>query len=388
MTKLRLIVLDDNYPSEKNLYGDVFVHTRLKEYARNYQCTVCSLQHKESYEYEGIQVLAFPNSADLRAFLDIEKPDALLVHFANKTFIEDIILPSHLPTVVWVHGYEVLFFLSRWFQLPYATFLPHNFIRAWIRSSRSLDPFRRLVLHSSIQRNIRFVFVSEWMKRKAEKDLGITVANSTIIPNPIDPEEFSYKAKDVSQRTKILLIRPFHTRKYANDIAVNAILRLARESRTFEQFTIMICGEGRYFSALTNPLKDFPNVTLVNRFLTHSEIAQLHRDFGIFLCPTRQDAQGVSMCEAMSSGMIPISSHCTAIPEFINDGVNGFTTRSSSEIARRILQLYSGPNLFETMSHCAAQSIRIKAGLKTTVDRELKFITDTIDIGSHLEKKP
>ena len=36
---------------------------------------------------------------------------------------------------------------------------------------------------------------------------------------------------------------------------------------------------------------------------------------GIFICPTRQDAQGVSMCEAMSSGLVPITLYNTAIPE-------------------------------------------------------------------------
>ncbi len=61
---------------------------------------------------------------------------------------------------------------------------------------------------------------------QAEKDLGVKVANSHIIPNPIDPNEFSYQVKDVVQRLRILLIRPFHTRKYANDIAVDSLCDL------------------------------------------------------------------------------------------------------------------------------------------------------------------
>ncbi len=70
----------------------------------------------------------------------------------------------------------------------------------------------------------------------------------------------------------------------------------------------------------------------------------------------------------------PISSRGTAIPEFIDDGVNGFATRSAGEITQRILELYSQPQLFETMSESAAKSIRMKAGLTTTVEQELDLL--------------
>ncbi len=46
-------------------------------------------------------------------------------------------------------------------------------------------------------------------------------------------------------------------------------------------------------------------------------------NYGVFLSPTRMDAQGVMMCEVMASGLLTISSDNTAIPEFIVDEQNG-----------------------------------------------------------------
>ena len=38
----RVLILDQDYPSESNLYGDVFVHTRVKEYVKDVEVKVVS----------------------------------------------------------------------------------------------------------------------------------------------------------------------------------------------------------------------------------------------------------------------------------------------------------------------------------------------------------
>ncbi|XQF90920.1 hypothetical protein ACOBV8_06130 [Pseudoalteromonas espejiana] len=44
-----------------------------------------------------------------------------------------------------------------------------------------------------------------------------------------------------------------------------------------------------------------------SRFLQPIEIPKVHQKAGIYLGVTRMDAQGVSMCEAMSSGLPTVS---------------------------------------------------------------------------------
>ena len=112
----------------------------------------------------------------------------------------------------------------------------------------------------------------------------------------------------------------------------------------------------------------------MERFLTRDSIRELHAQHGLFLCPTRQDAQGVSMCEAMSSGLVPITSHNTAIPEFVAHGVNGFLCRAPGELAQAIADMWKNPDQFQRMSRAASRSISEKAGASVVIPRELAVL--------------
>ena len=79
------------------------------------------------------------------------------------------------------------------------------------------------------------------------------------------------------------------------------------------------------FDETLQPLEKFSNVSINRGFLSHKEISSLHKQFGIFITPTRMDSQGVSRDEAMSSGLVPITTDITAIPEFV-DSESGILT--------------------------------------------------------------
>jgi glycosyltransferase involved in cell wall biosynthesis len=211
------------------------------------------------------------------------------------------------------------------------------------------------------------------MRRIATADALIAIRPYSIIPNPIDTDLFRYEPKASALRTKILLIRSFDSRKYANDLAVRAINKLQTHPR-FDELSFTIVGSGRFFSKLTAPLRDLSNVTLIEGFLTRSAIRELHARHGVFLCPTRQDAQGVSMCEAMASGLVPITSRNTAIPEFVTAGESGYLCDGPDEIASAIEDLWESPERFDRMSAMASQSIAAKAGSATIIPQELALM--------------
>ena len=85
----------------------------------------------------------------------------------------------------------------------------------------------------------------------------------------------------------------------------------------------MIIGDGPLFDDLIKPLKHFTNVKYQKTFLQHHQIAKIHKNYGIFLIPTRMDSQGVSRDEAMASGLVPITNNVAAIPEFVRDKEKG-----------------------------------------------------------------
>ena len=88
------------------------------------------------------------------------------------------------------------------------------------------------------------------------------------------------------------------------------------------------------------------------------------------------------MCEAMSSGLVPVTSLSTAIPEFVQDGQSGFLTKNALEIADKIIYLYNNPEAFSEMSYSASDSIIKKCAIKSIVKQELQLIEQQIKVSA------
>ncbi|AIW87108.1 hypothetical protein BK735_07980 [Bacillus mycoides] len=370
---MEFLILTHQYPKEGNLYRNGFVHQRVKAYMDCGHNPVVWVMHekqtKEVYFFDDVRVIE-GNQEEFNKYVKETKVDRILIHFLLENMVDSLLnIDTNIPVIVWVHGFESL----RWYH---RLFNPLS-VDAWrglkIRKNyKQLQAFKRFNEENKLE-NLFYVFVSNWMKEIAEKDVKTKFIKSCIIPNYINTNLFEYKEKETEKRKKILLIRPFHNKKYANDIAVKAILELSKKS-FFEDFEIEIYGSGAYFDKETRDLTSFPNVKIHNKFLTQEEISNTHKRFGIFLCPTRQDAQGVSMCEAMSSGLIPITSNNTAIPEFVTDLETGFLTENPRQIAEAILYLYDRPEVFKEMSKRTSISINEKCNYKETIEKELDKI--------------
>jgi glycosyltransferase involved in cell wall biosynthesis len=355
----------------------MFVHVRVLRYlALGHTVQVTSFfAEMPPYEFEGVRVETAPDIHALRSMIDGFSPDVVVIHFFQGWMLRKIIEQLRIPVVIWIHAIEAMWWIRRLFNFElsrdFADYIKFNTIQ--------MVRLRKLFKYS--QRNpesIHFVFVSDWIRRVAERDTLSKPAHYDVIPNPIDTDRFPYAKKDVALRTRVLLIRPFNARKYANDIAIAAIRRMSTFPE-FSEFHFAIHGHGPMFQKLTRPISHLKNVTVREGFLTHAEIRNLHADNGLFLCPTRQDSQGVSMCEAMASGLVPITSKSSAIPEFVTHGTSGFLTNGSEGIADAFRRLYRDPQLFERMSRTAADDIRAKCGIDHVVARELGAIQETID---------
>ncbi|WP_052342350.1 glycosyltransferase family 4 protein [Advenella mimigardefordensis] len=228
--------------------------------------------------------------------------------------------------------------------------------------------------------NLHFVFVSQWLVDSTEEDFGIKISPETysIINNFIDGGIFSYTEKSASDRLNFLSIRPYAKLVYANDLTVSAILELSQRPY-FDQLNFTLVGDGELFDSTVAPIKNFPNVTVKKQFLTHAEIAEYHRANGIFLVPTRMDTQGVSRDEAMSSGLVAITTNVAAIPEFVSNEVAMVVEPESPKaIADAVEKLYNNPTSYLELSKKGSENVAQKCGFEKTVQREIDLITEAI----------
>lgn len=371
---MKFLVIDEAYPSNDNLYADGFVHVRVKAYlARGHDVRVAAgfKGQRHADEFDGVRVDRLGKVGELAGLIDEGRADAVLVHFPTFPFIRFLATCPAIPVVAWVHGFEALGWYRRLFNINrdpihFARYIKGNLIQ--------LAHLRRFIQRSNAGAPIRFNFVSQWMRRATETDCLIKVQQASVIPNPVDDSLFTFAPKNDEQRQRVLVIRPFEGRKYATDIIYHALV-LLKQRGEFDRFRFTMVGRGASTSPIGREFAGCVNVTLTDRFLTQPEIAALHREHGIFLCPTRQDAQGVSMCEAMASGLVPVSSNNTAIPEFVSDGISGLLTNNQPvDVAEALLRLAGDPQLFRKLSAEAARSICEKARLDSVIDREIALV--------------
>lgn len=382
---MKLLVICNAYPSDASLYRNGFIHRRVKGYIEEGIEVRIFYNHepvKESYSYrfDGVDVQV-GNEHALKMLVSETDFDAYLVHFAEPSRIRPLQeIATNKPIIVWVHGFEAEAWYRRWF-----TFLDSSksICDAFQKKESYYDGqnsfFNKLMTESELK--LTFVNVSAWFQKfVVEPDNHAEFKNSEVIHNLVDETVFPYVEKTVDQRLNILSIRPFASTKYANDQTVNAILELS-ERPYFDELNFTICGAGPLFDETVAPLRKFSNVKLMSKFFSQEEIRELHRAHGIFLCPTRFDSQGVSMCEAISSGLVAISSDISAIPEFVEDGKTGLLAPPEDYVclAEQIESLYFDSEKFQRISQTGAQAMVKQCGNEATIGREVQLIRNKVE---------
>lgn len=377
LSRSNVLVLTNHYPAPDDLYRNMFVHKRVTAYKDDgYVFDVMKMHPyaKDSFrEFEGINVIE-GHEDSLATVLSNGLIDTVCIHFLDRDMWN--ILKDHLGSVrliVWIHGAEIQPWWRREYNFESAEEL--NFAK---KQSEDRMNLWREVFSSSIGHPIQFVFVSQYFASEVFEDYQIHLPSDKyyVIHNCIDTDQFNYIPKTIEARKKVLSIRPYASNKYANDLSVKAIFELAKES-WFSELEFLLVGNGVLFEKLLQPLAKFSNVQIRKTFLTQGEIADLHKQYGIFLTPTRMDAQGVSRDEAMSSGLVPVTNAVTAIPEFVDDTC-GILAPGEDYIAMAegIKKLYENPNLFLQMSRNAADRVRHQSSKEYTIDKEISLIID------------
>ncbi|WP_454712210.1 FkbM family methyltransferase [Cupriavidus nantongensis] len=369
------LVLTNHYPQYDDLYRNAFVHSRVRAYRKHgVRCDVFRFRVDQTATYDEFEdVDVTTGGAEvLHKLLGSGKYRSILVHFLDEAMWEVVKhYTDRIKVIVWAHGSDIQAFHRR--EFLYHT--DEQRITAEKNSERRMN-FWRGLLQSSVH-NVHIVFVSKFLASTAAEDLGIDLSkiSHSIIHNPIDTDRFKYVEKSSDMRKKILSIRPFSSAVYANDLTVKAILRLSKEA-FFEELEIRVIGDGALFDEVLDPLRKFQNVVVERRFVNHSDIALLHKQYGVFLCPSRMDTHGVSRDEAMSSGLVPITTAVAAIPEFVDDKCGILAPAEDADaMAAGICELVRDPQLFLEMSARAAQRVRSQSGSSVVVSTELALFS-------------
>jgi len=372
--KSKSLLLTNQYPSYDNLYRNGFIHRRVHEYQeRGYKPDVITFHpnNREQFsEYLGIDI-ASGHSTTLEKMLEPGHYREILIHFLDPEMWS--IVAPHLNDTkifIWVHGAEV----QPWYRREFNYSNEDEKKKAQLQSDIRVEFWRRVL--SVRSDNLHFIFVSKYFAHEVMEDIGVELESSqfSIIHNFIDTNLFNYYPKTPEHRFKILSIRPYASRKYANDLSVKTIVELSKRP-IFNKLNFLLIGDGPLFEDTNEPVQKFKNVIIQRRFVPQEEIPDLHQQYGVFLVPTRMDSQGVSRDEAMSSGLIPITNAVTAIPEFVDDSCGILAPPEDFVVmANGIESLAKDPKKFLKMSKAAADRVRGQSSMMQTIVPEINLI--------------
>ncbi|RIA56037.1 spore maturation protein CgeB [Dichotomicrobium thermohalophilum] len=369
----RHLIVTNHYPSYDDIYRNGFVHRRVVSYKNaGVNVDVFRLRVKERlsfHEFHGVDVIT-GGKEDLQRLIENGHYESIIVHFLDPDMWSVLRqFCRNTRIVVWVHGFEI----QPWWRRSFNYETKKHLKRAKSASEDRINFWKDIF--SNYQDDLHFTFVSRHFANEVmeDYDLPLPASRYSVIHNPIDTELFRYEPKEASQRLRILAIGPYMSRKYANDLSVEAILAL-RDKPFFSDLEFRIIGDGKLFEETLAPLRGLDNVTIERRFLTQPEIAELHKEYGVFLCPTRWDSQGVSRDEAMSSGLVPVTNAVAAVPEFVDESC-GFMAppEDAAGLAAAIETLYHDPERFLAMSEAAAARVRRQSAAEEVIKKELEL---------------
>lgn len=373
------LILSKFYPSYDDLYKNGFIHQRMKEYerlGRKYDFFEYSNESTELLyrEFFGINVIS-GNINTLKALLNLGYIKNLGIHFPYPDILESL-QPyfNKLSISLWFHGAEIDSWKDREYEFEDKTCEQIQKIKN-IRDGR--QKYYREFLPSYSRFN--YIFVSSYFRNRVLCNLSIHPKKYYhVIHNYINQKLFQFKSKEIDDFKKILVIRPFASACYANDITRDCILELSKSS-IFDSISFDIYGDGKLFEKCTDSIKKFKNVHLHRTFLPQNEIALLHKKYGIMLVPTRADTQGVSRDEAMSSGLVVITTNVGAIPEF-TDNKSAIVVAKDDfcNMAKRVVEIYENPNKYLEMSLNAHRKVEQLCSFNNTILKEYNLLNNRV----------
>ena len=194
------------------------------------------------------------------------------------------------------------------------------------------------------------------------------------IPNGFDAlnQDFLASKPDDRHRSDVFFIGRLSRRK-GIDVLIKAVPALKAR---FPDIRVCVAGSGPLegsVRASVRELKLEENVVLLGQVSEREKYCYL-KSARLCAVPSRFEAFGIIILEAMACGRPVVASNVAGIPHVVEDGRNGllFTPENHEELAEKITCLLSHPEALDEMSASCVKTVRDKylwSGVAGEIDR-------------------
>lgn len=256
---------------------------------------------------------------------------------------------------------------------------PANYLdvsnRLWRLLKRKLYVFiERLVLRRAQAVKVLYADQLAPFRRETRR------AQVAIVPSYVDLEPFGNLG---DQREVLFVGFPFYLKGV--DILIEAFRTL---HSSFPDWRLKILGWFPDQTELQRAIGVTPNIE-IHPPVPHQDIPQHIGRCGIFVLPSRTEAMGRVLVEAMACGKPRVGSRVGGIPTVINDGEDGFlfTPGDSADLARVLRLLMSDQSLRRRLGAAAAARARRDFSAEAHLEQLEQFYFPIVDQASRRAKR-
>ena len=225
-----------------------------------------------------------------------------------------------------------------------------------------IRPPKNFLIRYLLQNSLAIVVPTEITKRYIEDKFKIEKQNLFVIPSGINPEYF-YPKKDVSDLNPPVLC--FAGRLEENKGFLEALDCLKKVKKYFPKVRLKVAGEfiSKDYKKLVLGFIDRNKLSgniVFHGYLPPSEMGGLYRSSDLLLFPSKKEAFGRAVVEAMMCGTAAVALEDSGGPEtIIENGIDGLLSGQES-FAENVIELLKNQDRLRQMSYQAIMNAKRK----------------------------
>jgi glycosyltransferase involved in cell wall biosynthesis len=213
----------------------------------------------------------------------------------------------------------------------------------------------KLIFPFSIKKAKAVVSVSNFVQTQIESVYNI---RSRVIYHGIDSASYTHTTHDKSECKERLQIDPqekiilYVGKLHPYKDPLTLLNSFGIIARKLNKTRLVLIGEGKLRPEILKLAKNLQISDKVSLYgqLNFDEFTLLYRAADVFVLPSRNEAFGIVILEAMASGTPPIVSNSGAGPEIIQNCGLVFEQGNYRDLAEKILQVLEDENLARTLA--------------------------------------